>query len=110
MSKHKYSKKFLEKTGLTVEDISPAKAEKENAQSAAVEQTAPKSFPYIALGMFPIKENTGTKYILVEIPYDPETGTTGKVKQILKDIREDVIDRFKLEVDNNGFFTGEKIK
>lgn len=107
MSKHKYSKKFLERTGLNIEDINPAKAATQE-QPLAAEQVTPKSFPNIALGMYPVKENSGTKYVLVEIPYDPDSGDIGDIKQILKDIREDVIDRFKVEVDNNGFFTGEK--
>lgn len=110
MSKHKYSKKFLERTGLGLDDINPAKAAKETQEPSVAEQVIPKAYPHVALGMYPVKENSGTKYILIEIPYDPETGDIGEVKQILKDIREDVIDRFKLEVDNNGFFTGEKIK
>lgn len=106
MSKHKYSKEFLERTGLKLEEINPSKVSQ--VKNEEVEELQTKVFPYSALGIYPVKEGPGTKYVLVEIPYDPETGDTGLIKQILKDIREDTIDRFKVEVDKQGFFTGEK--
>jgi hypothetical protein len=104
MSKHKYSKEFLERTGLKLEEINPSKASVKEES----EEVQTKSFPNVALGMYSVKDGPGTKYVLVEIPFDPETGDTGYIKEILRDIREDAIDRFKVEVDKQGFFTGEK--
>lgn len=109
MSKHKYSKSFLERTGLK-----NPKEEKEAVTEEVTEQPEQMQqrtdFPQNALGMYPFhdKETGGTRYALVSIPYDPETGDVGFVKEICRDVREDAIDRFKVEVDKQGFFTGEK--
>lgn len=78
----------------------------------SLEQTTPTHFTETALGIFKIDQvgNVGAKYVLVQVPYDPVTGQAGKVKEVCKDIREDIIDKFKVAVDDLGFFTGEKPK
>jgi hypothetical protein len=52
-----------------------------------------------AIGLYkiPQKGSEGTKYVLVEIMYDPETGRAGEVKEVLRDNREDAIDKFKMK-------------
>lgn len=54
-------------------------------------------FTKTAIGIYKIPQvgSNGTKYVLVEIPYDPVTGTAGQAKELLRDNREDTIDRFK---------------
>ncbi len=61
-----------------------------------------------ALGMYATKQegSVGARYVLVEIPYNPETGETGEAKEVYRDIREDAIEKFKVKVDELGFFTG----
>lgn len=63
-----------------------------------------KPMPYKAFGMYPIKGTT--QHVLVEIAYDPETGDTGAVKELSRDIKEDIIDRLKSQVADN-FFRSE---
>lgn len=74
--------------------------------SSKTEQSKELELTHKALGMFYIKQvgEVGTKYVLVEIPYNPDTGETGKPVEVLKDNREDVIDRFKIEASK--FFEG----
>lgn len=103
MSKHKYSKEFLERTGAQVPEH---KREHNNDNEESTEPLKP--FPQTALGMYAVREGAGTKYVLVRIGYNPESGDVGFVEEVSRDIREDTIDRFKVEVDNQGFFTGEK--
>lgn len=55
-------------------------------------------FTNVALGIHRVPHNTGYRYILVEVPYNPETGDTGFIKEIAKDIKEDILDQFKLAV------------
>lgn len=52
-----------------------------------------------AIGLYRIPQvgAQGTKYVLVEIDYDPVTGTVGEVKEVLRDNREDSIDKFKMK-------------
>lgn len=52
-----------------------------------------------AIGIYKIPQvgEVGTKYVVVEIPYDPITGVAGQVKELLRDVREDAIDKFKMK-------------
>lgn len=56
-------------------------------------------FTHQALGMYKIPQTgeQGTRYVVVKIPYNPETGETGTILEVCKDIREDSIDKFKVE-------------
>lgn len=76
------------------------------------ESSVNPKFTETALGMYPYydAETKGTRYVVVRIPYDPETGLAGKVETVCKDIREDCIDKFKVQVDELGFFSGERPK
>ena len=62
-------------------------------------------FPCYALGMHRQVNGTDVRYVLVQIPYDPENGDVGFVKELAKDIKEDIIDKFKTEAVN--FFRSE---
>ena len=64
-----------------------------------------KAFKNFALSICPVKDANGnTRYALVEIGYDIETGDVGFAEEVLRDIREDTIDKFKLRVSERGFF------
>jgi hypothetical protein len=69
-----------------------------------------KSYPEMAIGMYRIPQDgtVSAKFVLIEIPYDPTTGETGQAKEVYRDIREDSIEKFKVKVDELGFFSGEK--
>lgn len=102
MRKHKYSKEFLERTGMNKQ---PEVKEEKKEEPVPMPQ---ENFPFKAIGMYKLPETSeGTKYVLVEIPYNPETGDVGFVKEMTRDIREDVIDKFKAAVDDLGYFTGK---
>lgn len=62
-----------------------------------VEPEFRSEFPCNALGMHRVVNGTDVRYVLVQIPYDPETGDVGFVKELARDIKEDVIDKFKSE-------------
>lgn len=99
MSKHKYSKAFIERTGLDLENINPGKAAEEVVETPkAIEQ----AFTDRTLGMYRIPQvgDVGAVYVLVEIPFNPATGAVGQVKELLRDIREDAIEKFKMEASN----------
>lgn len=85
------------------EDVEEQLLDEEAKTEEAVEQLQ-RSYPHSAIGMFPVFENGGTKFVIVEIPYDPKTGDVGFVKEVYKDIREDSIDKFKTLVVEKGFF------
>lgn len=57
----------------------------------------------IALSLY--RDPTDTKYVLVEVTYDP---TDPNVKVIARDVREDVIDRFKMVAGD--LFMGDNIQ
>ena len=57
-------------------------------------------FPCVALGMHKQVNGTEVRYVLVQIPYDPESGDVGFIKELAKDLKEDIIDKFKGEAAN----------
>jgi hypothetical protein len=61
----------------------------------AVEEKEPPVLPRKAFGMYPLKQGVSTVYVLVEIGYDPESGDVGFVKELARDIKEDIIDKLK---------------
>jgi hypothetical protein len=101
MSKHKYSKEFLERTGLG--EINPADVRE---KPAVVEEVKPSvNFTDKAIGMFRVKDGGGHKYTLVEIEYDPVTNTAGKVTPVFSDYsKEEMTNQFKLKVDDLNLF------
>jgi len=56
------------------------------------------NFTHKAYGIHKIITENGAVYNLVEIEYDPDSGASGGVNVIHKDVFEDVVDRFKMTV------------
>lgn len=85
---------------------------KEQIERAMEKMDNKSKLPETALGMYPYHdpETKGTRYAVVKIAYNPETGDVGFVEVVTKDIREDAIDKFKVQVDELGFFSGERPK
>jgi hypothetical protein len=105
MSKHKYSKEFIERTGLNLEDINPAKVEA--AETPKVKEKVEPKFTEKAIGMFRVKQVDagGFDYSIVEITYDPVTGLAGEVKSVFKESsKEEAVNQFKLKVDELNLF------
>lgn len=50
-------------------------------------------FKTVALG---ISKNKEGRFVLVEIPYDLESGDVGFIKELSIDVFEDIADRFKI--------------
>lgn len=74
-----------------------------------VEPEAPeplKDYPNKAFSMYPVMKGVSIQYVLVEIPFDPQTGDTGEIKELSRDIKEDIIDRLKTQVADS-FFRSE---
>lgn len=57
------------------------------------EVNEPRVFKSVALG---ISKNKEGRFVLVEIPYDLESGDVGFVKELSTDVFEDIADRFKI--------------
>lgn len=109
MRKHKYSKDFLERINPANPETSKDESEEVKTAPAEVKEkdVDPAIYTHKALAMYKLKENVQARFVLVEIPFNPETGEVGNIKELCRDIREDVIDKFKIEVDNNGYFRNE---
>lgn len=102
MSKRKYSPEMQKR----LEEFEKTKDETPNNK-----YDIPRDiFPNVALGMHTVVEGPATRYVVVEIPYDPETGEVGQVKVLTKDNNADATNYFKVAVDDQGFFTGVKKK
>ncbi len=104
MSKHKYSKQFLERTGMTQEQLETKAAEVE-----APEEVKPEPFNGMAVGLTRVRDGGGHKYTLVKIPYNLDTGDTGTIETLLEDhSKEEIINQFKFTVDKLNFFFYEE--
>ena|ERR1700693_6243853 len=100
MSKHKYSKEFLEKTGLTEEELKA-----KGFDGDVPEEQQPNPFNATAIGMSRVRDGGGHKYTLVEIPYNLETGDTGTIKTVMEEhSKEEIVNQFKFTVDKLNLF------
>lgn len=63
-----------------------------NEESVVVENNTP-NFTAVAFG---INKGEGQLFELVEIQYDPKTGQTGNSKVVVRDVFEDIVDKFKI--------------
>ena len=54
---------------------------------------------HTAIGMYKIPQqgSESTRYVVIEVEYDPVTGKTGPAKEVLRDNREDAIEKFKVK-------------
>jgi hypothetical protein len=93
---------------MKLENITPLKPSKPDVLKEVVVKPEPK-LTHTAIGMFKTLQQgeLGSKFVIVEIPYNPETMETGQAKEVFRDIREDSIDKFKIKVDELKFFNGE---
>lgn len=69
--------------------------EVELVEEQPVEEVKPFEYKNKAYGIYRVVEGTDVRYKLVEIGYDPESGDVSPIKELAKDIREDIIDKFK---------------
>lgn len=60
-----------------------------------IEEVAPFEFPEVAVSIYREVKGSEVRYVLVEIGYDPSTGDTSPIREVSRDIREDIIDKFK---------------
>lgn len=103
MSKHKYSKEFLERTGIKLDEIVPGKDDEEKPAEPVVYNFCEK-----AVGMFRIKQTDGGgghTYHLLEISYDPVHKVTGEIKEVFAESsKEEAVNQFKMRVDELNLF------
>lgn len=69
-----------------------------------VEVSEVRKYKDVALGIHRVQDGPNYKYILVEVPYDLESGDVGFVKELTRGTREDIIDQFKIAVVDRGMF------
>ena len=106
MSKHKYSKEFLDRTGLSIDNINPRKVPESDlvTQDTPPDETAP-NFTSKAIGLHRVRDGGGHKYTLVEIEYDPVTNRSGKIKECnVEHSKEEIVNLFKFKVDELNLF------
>lgn len=104
MSKHKYSKEFIERTGLKLDDINPGKKEEVKTEVPVNAELTEK-----AVGLARIKDGGGYKYSLVEIEYNLETKQAGSVKTLFTTgSKEEAVNNFKFLVDDINLFYYER--
>lgn len=97
--------------------ITPANHSKAKASQieevTAVEQEAPKVIEVTkdieeltcsALSIIPVFEDGYRLLALVEVKFNPLTGKAGELKELARDSREEIIDKFKNSVIEKGFF------
>jgi hypothetical protein len=89
-------------------NITPAKMLETQPEVTSVQPKGSKEeLHHKTLGIYAKKTAEGTRYILVEIGFNPETGETSGVKELVSDFKEETIDKFKFRVDELGFFSGQ---
>lgn len=73
--------------------MSRKKKEENMSLPEELEEVTPAGFPYVALGFHP---DANGRFTLVEVPYNPETGDVGFVTELSNDIKEEIINSFKV--------------
>lgn len=76
-----------------LENINPAKGNEQPPPPAAVVKKEEPVKTKVAFSIY--RDPTDTKYVLVEVAYNPDDSN---VKVLTRDVREDVIDKFKMSV------------